>query len=726
MKKIAQVVLSEHFQFVESFLSYSFDDEKMDLKKGDLVLVPFGQKRPIEGLVFDIVEMSDESYKIKEVLAKRDEYLPQECLDVAEKMSAYYFAPLQTCVRLFLPKKIWSGDFESPVEKFWKLVSIHKIPELKGSKQQTVVNILVEEEAVEHKKLLEKAEISISVLKNLEEKGVITSFEKAQEKAIFHTNKQALKELNDEQNSALEQLKKSPTSLLHGVTGSGKTEVFMHFFQWMFEHQKESQALFLVPEIALTPQMISYCKKVFPEGIEIIHSQVAEGEKCRIWKRVQSGETRLVIGSRSSLFLPWKQLQTIVIDEEHEWTYKSDQTPRYHAKKVAEWFLESQKNAHLILASATPDVCDMYEAKSGKTLYVPLKNRVNGLAMPKVTIVDMREEFLRKNFSPVSGLLHEKIKQSLTDKKQIVLFLNKRGYAKALQCKECGHIESCPHCDIPFTHHVQAGKEKLICHYCFLIHDVPKGCSRCTSLSIHSRGVGTQKLEEEIQNLFPSARIVRADRDSTSKKGEFEAIYNTMKDGEADILLGTQMIAKGLDLSNVALVGVLSADQGLHIPDFRSSEKVFQLLMQVAGRSGRKEKGEVIFQTFMPHHEVVQAASLHSYHKMYEQIIHDREILKYPPFAEVIKLSFVHKDKKLCMQKAEELKNALKKQLLINDHSSLIITSAPSYIPKINDKYYWNVIIRGQNIGSPFQEFLKTHKEVLESWRIDHDPVFLS
>ena len=728
MKKIAHIVLSEHFAFIESHLSYFFDTKKLNLKVGDTVLVPFGQKKKLYGVVIDIVdEVSEENSKLKEVIAKLPYSLPKHCIDTARQMSKYYFAPLQTCIKLFLPKKIWTGESQEKTEIFWSLhpqFSHEVFGKLRGEKQKVIISILQEEGELVQKKLLEPAEATTATLKNLEEKQLIRKEERKTAKEEFIIRKGNLHTLNNDQQKALEVILENKTTLLHGVTGAGKTEVFMHLFQSQLEKDSTSQGLFLVPEIALTPQMISYIQNTFPKGVAIIHSQLSDGEKCNVWRKVESGEIRLIIGSRSALFLPWKNLKTVVLDEEHEWTYKSDKTPKYHARKVAELFLQNQKDCHLVLASATPDICHMYEAKNENIALAELKTRVGDIDMPKVSIIDMREEYARKNYSSLAGELQHKIKRVLERGKQVVLFLNKRGYAKSIQCTSCGHIETCDHCDIPFTHHTNARdpQGKLICHYCFVVKPVPQTCSKCKSTDIQKRGQGTQKVELEIQKLFPKARILRADRDSTAKKGEFEAMYNAMKNNEADILLGTQMISKGLDLENIELVGVLQAEQGLHIPDFRSSEKVFQLLTQVAGRAGRKGKGEVIFQTFMPFHEVVQNASLHSYSNMYTQLIEERKLLKYPPFSNVIKFTFVSKNKKECLEKSKKLKQELEK----TSQNTIRVTSAPSFIPKIADKYYWNVVIRGESTEKIFLELQKNSPELLENWRVDRDPVFLS
>ncbi len=728
MKRFASIILSKNYSFANEGLAYFFNDEKESINIGDVVLVPFGSKRLISGLVVDLYDESPNIEKIKEISRKLNVFFDKKYIDVAKDVSKYYFASLFSCIRLFIPNKIWSGEFKEKKDVFWSLSYNFDCSLVRGKNQLKIINVLNKKKQLEQSQLLEKSQASVSSLKNLEEKDCITKKEDIVCPETFEIEMKAFKVLSKEQTDVFEKLKLKNVSLLHGVTGSGKTEVFLHFFRWIFKKDSSAQNLFLVPEISLTPQMIEYFKKAFPKNIAVIHSKISEGEKCRIWLGIQRGEIKLVIGSRSSLFLPWKNLRSIIIDEEHEWTYKSEQTPRYNTKWIAEKILEKHKDnkkRFLILSSATPDVCDVYRAKTNEIQYLELKRRFGDIELPPVTIIDMRKEFLKKNFSPFSEYLTNRIKSTLEKKKQIILFLNKRGFSKSLQCKECGEIVMCPHCSVPLTHHkdVLKGKEKLICHYCFLVQEVLITCPKCSSYSINFKGSGTQKIESILETLFPNAKVLRADKDTTMSKDHFLSIYEKMKNGEADILLGTQMISKGLDLPNIDLVGVISADSGLHIPDFCAGERAFQTLMQVAGRTGRKNSGEVVFQTFQPFHEVIQSASLHNYEKMYQNEIETRKLLKYPPFSKLIKLIFTDYDKKIAMNEGQRMLKILKekKEMLdLSPDTILSLSVAPAFVPKMHNKYHWHIIIRGD-----------CPEKVLENvdlgkWRVDRDPILLS
>ena len=725
MKYYVQVVLAQSFPFIPDTLTYSFDDSKLQIQIGDCVKAPFGKKE-LDGIVVEFCDLSiNNPYKskIREIIAIRNEKIQSEIIHLCKNMAKYYFCSLSSCIRLFFPQIIWNRKYEEEYKTIWK-ISAHEIPLLKGVKQQNIIQYLQKNKQTEQSLLLQETEASLSTLKGLEDKNIVKKQLDSIFKNEFLINKTHLKKLNEEQKQAFESLKTSQKSLIHGITGSGKTEIFLHFLVWIFENNKEAQSLILVPEIALTPQIIQYFQKIFPHKTAVIHSKVSDKERVRIWHEVQKGEIKLIIGSRSALFLPWKNLQAIIIDEEHEWTYKSDKTPRYHVKWVAENMINFYKNSHLILASATPDVQSYYYALHGDYNLFELKNRAIGTLLPKVRIIDMKEEFLRKNFSPISEELDRKIKETLAKNKQIILFLNKRGFSQSIQCKECGEIVMCPHCDVPMTKHQNEKTSKLICHYCFLVKEIPKTCPRCHSYSIQDKGLGTQKIEQELQVRYPKAIILRADKDTTTGKDDFEKIYQEMKDKKADILLGTQMIAKGLDLENVELVGVISADSGLHIPDFRSSEKVFQLLTQVAGRSGRHTKGEVVFQTFQPHHEIIQAASMHSYKNLYNQEIETRKLLNYPPFSALIKLTFTHPDKTIALKTSNNLYKHMKEENIKNSYN-LQIRFAPSFIPKMHGKYYFHIILQGKSPEKILEDYLKNTPKLLNNWRIDRDPIIL-
>lgn len=505
---------------------------------------------------------------------------------------------------------------------------------------------------------------------------------------------------------------KPQISLIHGITGSGKTEVYKKLIQNAVATGK--QALLLVPEISLTPQLVRYFEGNFPE-IAVIHSKISDGKRAQHWRNIHSGKTDLVIGSRSSLFSPFKNLGVIIMDEEHEWSYKQDQSPRYHGRDVAIKIAELT-GAQLVLGSATPSLETMWHAKNGDYKLYSMPERISGTALPKVQIADMRDELRGGNFSIFSTPLEQKIRSALADKKQVILFLNRRGSASATICRDCGQALSCKDCDVKLTYHANKfAHSTLICHHCGLISKMPNTCPKCNSQRIKHVGTGTERVETELQKLFPIARIQRADRDTMTQKDSFKKLHKALRDHEIDILVGTQMIGKGFDIPNVSLVGIVLADMGLHIPDFRASERSFQLLTQVAGRAGRrKTQGEVVIQSYSPEHVSILMSKTHDYLGFYEQEISSREALKLPPFSKIIKLIFVDPEKTACKNAAEKLLEKLPKD---QGHT---IYAAPALIPRINKKYHWHVLIQGPNPRSILKAL---SQEELEGWRIDVDPV---
>jgi len=498
-------------------------------------------------------------------------------------------------------------------------------------------------------------------------------------------------------------------TLLHGITGSGKTEIYLRVILDVLENDK--QAILLVPEIALTPQLVGYFAASVPKDqIAVLHSNLSEGEKLTAWERIHSGEVKLVIGSRSALFAPARDLGVVILDEEHEWNYKNDQTPRYHARAVAMQIVE-KTGAKLILGSATPSLESYFFAKEGRIQLLELPDRIGESKLPEVSIVDLRNELKRENFSPFSQLLEEKIREKLEKKEQVILLLNKRGYSSAIVCRDCGFVLECEHCSLSLTFHSKINR--CICHSCGATKTPPVKCPNCSSAAIRFLGSGTQKIEEELPKLFPRARILRADRDTTTLRGSHQKIYEEFRDGKADILIGTQIIAKGLDLPNVSLVGVLLADIGLHIPDFRAAEKTFSLLTQVAGRSGRgAKKGEVIIQTYSPENPAIRAARTHDYRKFYAEEIAERKNGGWPPFQKVVKFIFVDTNEGNARRAAESFAKKLK------DAGEKKVWLAPALIAKLHNKFHFHVIWKG---GDPRKLFEKV--ELPEKVRIDVDPV---
>jgi primosomal protein N' (replication factor Y) len=508
--------------------------------------------------------------------------------------------------------------------------------------------------------------------------------------------------------------------LLHGVTASGKTEIYLRSLAETVKQGKKG--IVLVPEIALTPQTIERFAARFPGRVGVLHSKLSLGEQYDEWHRINKGEYDVVIGSRSAIFAPQSDLGLIIIDEEHEWTYKQDSSPHYHARDAAIKLAELT-GAVVVLGSATPDVETYYRAKNGKYRLLELKERVvpvAGAAMPPVEVVDMREELKAGNRSLFSRALSQSINMAVNAQEQVILFLNRRGGEYYIQCRRCGFVLRCRRCDVPMSHHIK--EDILTCHQCNYKMPVPQACPNCANKQLKFLGAGTQKLEQEVKYTFPRARQLRWDSDATTGKTSNEDILRKFRGREADILIGTQMVAKGLDIPSVTLVGVVSADTSLNLPDFRAGERTFQLLSQVAGRAGRgPTAGRVIIQTFSPENYAVQAAAGHDYSVFYEKEIAYRRQLNNPPFTQLARLVFVHTNDGICQREAEKMKKVLIEESEARGIGGIgIIGPAPAFIHRLRGRFRWQLILRGQNL-SAFLSPISFPK----GWIIDIDPIGL-
>jgi len=523
--------------------------------------------------------------------------------------------------------------------------------------------------------------------------------------------------------SSLLQVAKGYTSsavfLLHGVTGSGKTEVYLQVLAEAVKLGK--RGIVLVPEIALTPQTIERFASRFPHRVAVLHSKLSLGEQFDEWQRIRNGEFDVVIGSRSAIFAPQPDLGLIVIDEEHEWTYKQPDTPRYHARDVAIKLAELT-GALVILGSATPDVETFYHAQKGDYHLLQLPERVTpgDGSLPLVEVVDLRDELKAGNRSIFSRSLSEAIAKAVVNRQQVILFLNRRGGATFVQCRNCGLVLRCRRCEVTLTHHL--AEDVLVCHQCNYTMPVPQICPRCLSRRMKFLGIGTQKLEQEASYTFPQANLLRWDRDVTKRRYSHDKILSKFRAHEADILIGTQMIAKGLDLPLVTLVGVVSADTALNLPDFRAGERTFQLLSQVAGRAGRGILGgQVIIQTYSPEHYAIQAAAKHDYALFYDKEIGYRRRLHNPPFTRLASLVYTHTNDALCQREAERMKRLLIEEIDSQGIADLsVIGPAPAFIHRLRGRFRWQLILRGSELSA----FLSSIP-FPQGWAVDIDPVGL-
>lgn len=493
------------------------------------------------------------------------------------------------------------------------------------------------------------------------------------------------------------------TMLLHGVTGSGKTEIYLQAIELVL--QKGKEAIVLVPEISLTPQMVRRFKERFGSKVAVLHSGLSKGERFDEWQRIRKGESPVVIGARSAIFAPLRQIGLIVIDEEHESSYKQEENPKYHARTIAKWRAEKHQ-AVLLLGSATPAVETYWLARTGRYHWLPLRKRVNQLPFPRIQIVDMRKEMQYGNRSIFSQTLSEQLTRCVQRGEQAVLFLNRRGFSTFVMCRECGEALQCPACDISLTYHQANGM--LRCHYCGFGEPLPSVCPSCSSRHIRHFGIGTQRVEEELLRHFPDVRVIRMDMDTTKRKGAHQRLLAKFAEGKADVLLGTQMIAKGLDFPKVTLVGVITADTILHLPDFRAAERTFQLLSQVSGRAGRHDQpGNVVIQTYHANHYSIELAANYKIASFYRQELMLRKKHGYPPFCGIFHLLLTHPDQDQLFQLGQTIATQLKANM--PDRCQLL-GPVPAMIPRIKDRFRLQMMIK-------YNENKLTEKELKKQLR---------
>ena len=692
-----------------------------DIFVGKRVKVPFSNKY-LEGFVLDIHEDLKLDYKIKDIESVIDEepVIIPEMMSLGEFISKNTFSTLISAYQAMLPKALKAKEgciINEKYDTYIRLINKDFVP--KTSKSKEVIELLKNNNEI-LKSELEK--ISKSSINTLKKYNVIEEVKK--EKYRLDDEIKIEKSniiLNTEQQNALDKVKESLNTykpfLLYGVTGSGKTEVYMHIIDEVLKEKKE--VIVLVPEISLTPQIVNLFRKRFGKTVAILHSGLSDGEKYDEWRKIIRKEVSIVIGARSAIFAPFKNLGAIIIDEEHTITYKQENTPRYSAIDVA-LYRGKYHNCPVLLGSATPSIESFTRAKKGEYELLTLKHRVNN-NMPSVDLVSMRDE-MRKNNPIISEKLNEKILDRLEKNEQIILLLNRRGYSTIVTCKNCGYVYKCPKCDIPLTYHKNVNKLK--CHYCNYEIVKKELCPTCKSEVITDYGMGTEKLYEVITNMYPNSKVVRMDVDTTTKKGSHERIINDFLDHKYDILIGTQMIAKGLDFPLVTLVGVINADASLNIPDFRSSERTYELLSQVSGRAGRKDLlGDVVIQGFNIDHYSITIAKNHNYEDFYNEEIKIRNTLKYPPFCNLAFLYLKGKDLNLLNKEGQNVVNFLKSKL----DNVVILGPSMANIYKINNIYNIQIIIKYKSLKSiyTYLDYLNKHYLLNNklSFEIDINPL---
>lgn len=674
---------------IDRVFDYSVPDCFLDkIKLGIRVKVPFG-KMELEGFVVEVKDSSD--IEVKDILDVIDDeaILNSELLELGKKMQEDTLATLISCYQIMLPKALKAKNGQVINKKFDTYYYLNKDIVCYGklsASQEKIINLCMEKEFVLRKELVD---ISLSSLNTLIKKNILLEKKLEHYRLSYNEKIEPKKELTNDQKSVVDEVLANTgyfPYLLFGVTGSGKTEVYMELIEDALNKGKTS--IVLVPEISLTPQMVLRFQKRFGDNIAAIHSALSDGEKYDEWRRIVKGEAKIVIGARSAIFAPLNNIGMIIIDEEHSDSYKQDDSnPRYNAKDIA-LLRGKYHNCPVIMGSATPSLEIFARAKKGVFKLLELPNRINGKSLPHINIVDMNEMISKTkgHFSPV---LLEAISARLLKNEQIILLLNRRGYSSFVTCKNCGYTFKCPNCDITLTYHKSS--RTLRCHYCGYGTKVYDTCPECHEKSINDLGVGTEKVEEELNKLFPESRILRMDFDTTSRKGMHEKMIKAFKNHEYDILLGTQIVSKGLDFDNVTLVGVINADTSLNIPDFRSSETTFSLLAQVAGRAGRSDKeGEVIIQTFNPEHYAIQYTKKHDYLGFYNREMSIRRELKYPPYYYICYVKISGKDNKYIYEESLKITKLFHNKLI----SMIILGPSPCTIFKLNNIYRYGIILK--------------------------------
>ncbi|MDC0463949.1 primosomal protein N', partial [Flavobacteriaceae bacterium] len=657
---------------------------------------------------FDPSSFSDDEYLIYEALQQQSSLKINEINTVVNKKKS--FPILQSLIdkkSIVLEQEV----FEKYKPKLIRCVKVHSDYTSQDSLQELLKNLNRSEKQrelvinyfslsaldiqIKVSELKAKSNASSSQIKALIDKGIFEEYFFQTDRVKFNnSNLNISKSLNEHQELALNEINTSfethDISLLHGVTSSGKTEIYVKKIEAIIAQGK--QVLYLVPEIALTSQLVQRLEQYFGNQIAVYHSRYSQNERLEVWNHVlnNSSSARVVIGARSSVLLPFQDLGLIIIDEEHEQSYKQfDPAPRYHARDTA-IILARIFKAKTILGSATPSIESYYNAqKQNKYGYIALKHRFNNVLMPEIELVDLKEKYKKKKMiNHFSDRLITEIKETLKLGSQVILFQNRRGYSPVVSCNTCGHTPDCPNCDVSLTFHQY--RNQLRCHYCSYMMSMQTSCGACGGLEINSKGFGTEQIQEEIELLFPNAKVARMDLDTTRGKHSYDRIISSFENKEVDILVGTQMVTKGLDFRFVKLVGVLNADQLINFPDFRAHERSYQLLQQVSGRAGRTDvRGKVIIQTYNPHHAILQQVSINDFESMFAEQLEERRIYKYPPFCRIIKFTLKHKDYNKVNDGAEWLAISLRRVFDVN-------VLGPEFPPvsRIRNQYHKNILLK--------------------------------
>lgn len=699
----ADIIVDVSVKSLDRPFQYLVPEEMVaDAVIGASVIIPFGKgNREMKGYIIGLSGTAKyDIHKTKSILRveKQGVVAESHLLSLAYWIKENYGSTMNDAIKAVLPvrreikKKVSKtvypcqtrSELEQTMREFAKKHNQARVRVL-----QALLNQEDFEQGVPYERLKQEAGTTMAVLHGLEEKEIVSVTEERQYRnpVMRAGERDQQPVLNDQQRRIVDTVTGDylqgirKTYLIHGVTGSGKTEVYMGIIEKVIAEHK--QVIVLIPEIALTFQTVSRFYRRFGERVSVMHSRLSQGEKFDQFERAKAGEIDIMIGPRSALFTPFEHLGLIVMDEEHETSYQSEMPPKYHAREVAV-HRASMVGASVILGSATPSLESYYRAQKGRYTLFTLTKRAGGASLPKVWVTDLREELERKNRSIFGGKLMELMQDRLAKKEQIILFLNRRGYAGSVSCRKCGEVIKCPHCSVSMTAHMRYGRlEHLVCHYCGYQATMPALCPKCRSRYIGTFGIGTQKVEQLVRERFPQARVLRMDADTTTGKEGHEKILRDFAAGSADILIGTQMIVKGHDFPNVTLVGILAADLSLNVGDFRAAERTYQLLAQAAGRAGRGEKpGDVVLQTYQPEHYSIVSAAKQDYLGFYEQELIQRQILHYPPVSNILGVLVLSEQRGHAQELADRLAEQMRRYEQV-----VILGPAPASLSKAKDVY---------------------------------------
>lgn len=719
---IATVAVEKAFFNIDSDFDYLIPNDLVkEIEIGTMVKVPFGNgNRLRDGIVVNLYSAINTSLKsIKSIVGDKP-ILSAEAVSLALWLKERCFCTTYECLRLMLPRGI--GKVSDASAKVATLLTVNEndLPKL-TQKQKSVVDLLFDVNTASVSEICEFCSVGVSVIKNLEKYGVISIYDKEvlrnPYKDVQITENKDI-ELSPQQMKAYTTYSnmldgEGGTGLLFGVTGSGKTQVYLKLIDEALENQKD--VIVLVPEISLTPQALSIFHKRYGDKVAVFHSGLSLGERNDEYKRADRGEAKIVIGTRSAVFAPLHNLGLIIMDEEQESTYKSERTPKYNTKDVANFRCKYNK-ALFLMTSATPSLETYSNALNNKYVLCELTQRFGDAKLPQVITVDMKQEMKNGNKSPISAKLKELIEDTLDNNKQVILLINRRGYNTFIACNDCGHVITCPNCSISLTYH--SASNRLVCHYCGYTKKLDNVCPECKGDNIRYSGFGTQKIEDELAYLFPDARILRMDADTTSTKFSHEKMFNAFANHEYDIMIGTQMVAKGLDFDDVTLVGVVNADNSLYDESYNSAERCFDLITQVVGRSGRRDgNGKAVIQTINPYNQTLEYASNQDYKSFYENEIELRKLLTYPPYCDIISVSFIGENENkvaLCSKKFFEL---LIEENEKYKHKIIVLGPSVAKIAKLNNTYRYRLSVKcknSKNIRNMFNDIQKNISKIKE------------